>query len=337
MTTIGVVTHGERGAAFVRNLTGHGYHVAVADRHGAAEMAKSLSAPRLLIRLDGSDLDGVLAELLPRLEPGDVVADGGATRFSETGRRTAWMRGSGVLFAGCGITGRPRTIEHGPSYVVGGDRRAYERLRPLLAATAARFQNVPCVAYAGAGSAGHFAGQVYEELAAAEAELAAEAYALIGDRKILRAWQDDEMITEAAVPRDQPAPIGTLTVTLPEIRAAWNAARAVAYARAFERLRVAGAAYGWGMDLAAVAGAWRGGTALAGRLLTYAREALTAVPGDGLLDDQHFALALRDWRPPWRRVVCAATRAGVPVPALATAAEPPVTASSVDVHSRLLR
>ncbi|SNY68822.1 NAD(P)-binding domain-containing protein [Paractinoplanes atraurantiacus] len=337
MTTIGVVTRGERGAAFVRNLTGHGYRVAVADRTGAADMAKSLSAPRILILLDGSELDDLLAELLPLLEPGDVVADGCASRHSDTGRRAAWMRGSEVLFAGCAIAGRPRTIERGPSYVVGGDRAAYQRLLPLLNATAARFQNVACVAYAGAGSAGHFAGQVYEELVAAEASLAAEAYALVGDRKILQAWQADEMITEAAVPKDQPAPIGALTVTLPEIRAAWNAARAVAYARAFERLRTAGAAYGWGMDLAAVAGAWRGGTALAGRLLTYAREALTATPDRVLLDDPYFALALRDWCPRWRRVVCAATRSGVPVPALATAAEPPVTTSSVDVHSRLLR
>ncbi|GAA0448808.1 hypothetical protein Ade02nite_61650 [Paractinoplanes deccanensis] len=337
MTTIGVVTRGERGSAFVRNLTARGYRVAVADRAGAADMVKALSAPRAVILLASPGLDGLLAELLPRLEPGDVLADGDASRFSDTGRRTAWLRGSGVLFAGCAIAGRPRTIERGPSYVVGGDRAAHRRLLPLLTATAARFQNVPCVAYAGAGSAGHFAGQVHEELATAEAELAAEAYALLGDRAVLRAWQAGEMITEPAVPKDRPGPVRPLTVTVAEIRAAWYAARAVAYARAVERLRAAGAAYGWGMDLAAVTSAWRGGTALAGRLLTYAREALTAMPDEGLLDDPYFALTLRETRPAWRRVVCAAGRAGIPVPALATAAEPPVTASSFDAHPRLLR
>ncbi|MEV4343076.1 NAD(P)-binding domain-containing protein [Actinoplanes sp. NPDC049596] len=330
MATIGVVTQGERGAAFARNLTGHGYRVAVADQHGAPEMVKALNGPRIVFLLQEYEL----AELLPLLGEGDVVADGCAARSSDTGRRAAWMRGAGVPFAGCAITGRPRTIERGPSYVVGGDRPAYDRIHPILAATAARFQNVPCVAYAGAGSAGHFAGQVYEELAGAEAELAAEAYALVADRRILAAWQADEMITEAAVPKDQPAPVLPLSVTVAEVRAAWNAARVVAYARGFERLRVAGAAYGWGMDLAAVASAWRGGTALAGRLLTYAREALPAGP---LLDDPYFALRMREWQPAWRKVVCAATRAGVPVPALATAAEPPVTASSVDVHPRFLR
>ncbi|MCO8277759.1 hypothetical protein M1L60_45015 [Actinoplanes sp. TRM 88003] len=85
----------------------------------------------------------------------------------------------GAHVLSCGLPRRAATLRDGPAYVVGGNHAAYLRVRPILRATAAREQNVPCVAYAGTGAAGHNAQRVHDDLAATDVRLATEAYQLI--------------------------------------------------------------------------------------------------------------------------------------------------------------
>ncbi|WP_250031304.1 hypothetical protein [Paractinoplanes maris] len=199
---------------------------------------------------------------------------------------------------------------------------------------------MPCVAYAGPGAAGHAAQRVHDDLAAADVRLAVEAYELLvtglGRKpeeagEIFAGWDTGElrstlMATAARVlaqpddrsfadrlaaelrtgeaPRMVAAPAGVLNLTVPEIFEAVYSARIAAYARGFDRLPAE--------HRAGIASAWRAGSALAGRFLTYVREAFQAESAPGsMLDDLYFAGVLADYRPSARRVGTEAARIGL--------------------------
>ncbi|MCY1137165.1 hypothetical protein OWR29_04080 [Actinoplanes sp. Pm04-4] len=251
----------------------------------------------------------------------------------------------GAHVLSCGVTRDAAMLREGPAYVVGGNHAAYLRVRPILRATAAREQNVPCVAYAGTGVAGHSAQHVHDDLAAADLQLAVDAYELIvtglgrkpeAAGEIFADWDTGElrsrlMETAARVlgrPDDRPfadhlaaelgvpaipqaatEATGELDVTVPEIFEALYSARIDAYSRAFERLPVE--------HRASIASAWRAGSAIGGRFLNYVREAFEAEPVPARLeDDLYFAGVLRHYRPAWRRVTAEAARIGLAVPSL---------------------
>ncbi|HAX80950.1 MAG TPA: phosphogluconate dehydrogenase (NADP(+)-dependent, decarboxylating), partial [Actinobacteria bacterium] len=182
---IGLIGLAVMGQNLALNLYDHGFRVAVYNRTaertaeflagpaasttiaGAdtiAGLAAGLSRPRriLLMVKAGTPVDEVVAELLPHLDPGDVVIDGGNSHYEDTARRVASLGASGVHFVGAGISGGEEGARHGPSIMPGGDPAAWPTVAPLLQGIAAKVTDgTPCCSWVGPGGAGHFVKMVH--------------------------------------------------------------------------------------------------------------------------------------------------------------------------------
>ncbi|MHB1132757.1 MAG: NADP-dependent phosphogluconate dehydrogenase [Chloroflexota bacterium] len=198
---IGVIGLGVMGQSLLFNLADRGFAVVGYTRDQAkaqrlraevagrrlsavetlADLAASLRRPRAVLLLvpAGAPVDTTLAELLPWLEAGDVVIDGGNSHFPDTERRQQLAAEKGLLYLGLGVSGGEAGARHGPSMMPGGPREAYERVRPILEAVAARVDGEPCVAYLGPGSAGHFVKMIHNGIEYGLMQLIAETYALL--------------------------------------------------------------------------------------------------------------------------------------------------------------
>jgi len=199
---IGLVGLGTMGRNLVLNMADHGFALAVFNRTGEktkefmekevegrnirpgytlAEFVGHLKEPRAIIVLvaAGPPVDAVIDELLPFLGPGDLVIDGGNSFFKDTDRRGQALAAKGLLYLGLGVSGGETGARYGPSLMPGGPPEAYERLRPILEAAAAKVQGEPCVTYLGSGSAGHYVKMVHNGIEYAVMELLAEAYDLL--------------------------------------------------------------------------------------------------------------------------------------------------------------
>ncbi len=144
----------------------------------AAELVRWIERPRRILMMvkAGAPTDDTIEQLLPLLEPGDVLIDGGNTWFEDTERREKSLRERGVHFIGCGISGGEEGARHGPSLMPGGTREAYECVRPVFEKIAAKSASGACVTYVGAGGAGHFVKMVHNGIEYGDMQLIAEAY-----------------------------------------------------------------------------------------------------------------------------------------------------------------
>jgi 6-phosphogluconate dehydrogenase len=127
----------------------------------------------------GAPVDDVLAQLVPLLAAGDIVVDGGNSRWEDTERRAAALAAEGLHFCGTGISGGEEGARKGPAIMAGGTAEAWQRLRPVFEAIAARVDGTPCVVHAGEGGAGHFVKMVHNGIEYADMQLIGEAYALM--------------------------------------------------------------------------------------------------------------------------------------------------------------
>jgi len=143
-----------------------------------AELVAALPRPRRILAMikAGAPVDSLLAELAPLLEPGDTVIDGGNSFFLDTRRREEVWRSRGLCFMGSGVSGGEEGARRGPSLMPGGDRAAYEGVRSVLEAIAARTESGPCVTYCGPDGAGHFVKMVHNGIEYGDMQLIAEAY-----------------------------------------------------------------------------------------------------------------------------------------------------------------
>ncbi|MES2332524.1 MAG: NADP-dependent phosphogluconate dehydrogenase [Bacteroidota bacterium] len=147
---------------------------------------QSLESPRVLMMLvpAGKIVDDVIAELLPLLDKGDIIIDGGNSHFTDTERRSAALEKTGFHFFGMGISGGEEGARHGPSMMPGGDKQAYKHVQPVFEAIAARVGNEPCVIYVGPGASGHFVKMVHNGIEYALMQQIADTYEIL--RKGLR-------------------------------------------------------------------------------------------------------------------------------------------------------
>jgi 6-phosphogluconate dehydrogenase len=129
----------------------------------------------------GKPVDAVIEELKPFLEPGDIVMDGGNSLFTDTERRVAYLKPTGIKFFGMGVSGGEEGALWGPAIMPGGDRESYQHVKPILDKIAAKApsDHVPCVTYCGDGGAGHFVKMVHNGIEYGDMELIAEAYDLL--------------------------------------------------------------------------------------------------------------------------------------------------------------
>ncbi len=167
------------------------------------EMVGQLQRPRRIMMLvpAGKPVDDVLASLRPLLEEGDIVIDGGNSHFTDTLRRVEGMKGSGFHFMGVGVSGGEQGARTGPSIMPGGDEEAYQHVKPMLEAIAAKVSGEPCVAYLGKGAAGHYVKMVHNGIEYAIMQLISESYRLLKSaglnndqlHQVYKEWNAGEM------------------------------------------------------------------------------------------------------------------------------------------------
>lgn len=162
------------------------------------DFTKLIRKPRAIMLLvpAGKPVDSAIASLLPHLEEGDIIIDGGNSYFPDTDRRFSELSQKNIHFFGMGISGGEKGARFGPSLMPGGDKNAYERLRPIFEAVTAKVNGEPCVAYLGNGSAGNYVKMVHNGIEYGIMQLIAETYDLmkrgfgINDAKIQQTFAD---------------------------------------------------------------------------------------------------------------------------------------------------
>ena len=143
-----------------------------------ADFIAKLETPRNIMMLvpAGPIVDSVIADLLPHLEKDDLIIDGGNSHFTDTDRREADLAVKGVGFMGVGVSGGEKGARHGASIMPGGRRDFYDRVEATLQAVSAKVNGEPCVAYMGAGSAGHFVKMVHNGIEYGLMQIISETY-----------------------------------------------------------------------------------------------------------------------------------------------------------------
>jgi 6-phosphogluconate dehydrogenase len=199
---IGLIGLAVMGQNLALNMLDHGYRVAVYNRtlarteafvagkeansgligcHTPEELAATLSRPRMVLLMvkAGQAVDDTLELLLPYLEPGDIVIDGGNSHPGDTRRRVAALAEQDLLFVGCGISGGEEGARRGPSLMPGGNTSAWPHIRPILESIAARVDGQPCCRWIGPYGAGHFVKMVHNGIEYGDMQLIGEAYHLL--------------------------------------------------------------------------------------------------------------------------------------------------------------
>ncbi|MCS6826418.1 MAG: NADP-dependent phosphogluconate dehydrogenase [Caldilinea sp.] len=200
---IGLIGLAVMGQNLVLNMERNGYTVAIYNRttrvtdefvathpgkklvpaHTLEEFVAALERPRkiLIMVKAGAPVDAVLDSLVPLLEPGDLVMDGGNSHFLDTERRVKTLEEAGLLFMGVGVSGGEEGALWGPSIMPGGSFEGWKLVSDILSAIAAKApeDGKPCVAYMGPRSAGHYVKMVHNGIEYGDMQLIAEAYDIL--------------------------------------------------------------------------------------------------------------------------------------------------------------
>ncbi|MBM7704155.1 decarboxylating NADP(+)-dependent phosphogluconate dehydrogenase [Metabacillus iocasae] len=205
VNTIGVIGLGVMGSNLALNMESKGEQVAVynytrdltdqlLEKHPGKEgihpyyelqeFVQSLQAPRkvFLMVTAGKPIDLVIDALIPLLEAGDIIMDGGNSHYEDTERRYDTLKDKGIHYIGMGISGGEVGALKGPSIMPGGDQEAYEKVASIFTKIAAQVDNDPCCVYIGPKGAGHFVKMVHNGIEYADMQLIAEAYTFLRER-----------------------------------------------------------------------------------------------------------------------------------------------------------
>jgi 6-phosphogluconate dehydrogenase len=144
------------------------------------EFVASLAKPRtvMLMVKAGAPVDAVIGQLVPLLDAGDIVIDGGNSLYTDTERRSAALAAKGLRFVGAGVSGGEEGARKGPSIMPGGPASTWQVLKPIFESIAARVDGQPCVMHIGEGGAGHYVKMVHNGIEYGDMQLICEAYAL---------------------------------------------------------------------------------------------------------------------------------------------------------------
>ena len=162
------------------------------------EFIHSLERPRKVILLvkAGDPVDWTIDQIKPFMDQGDIIIDGGNSYFVDTERREKALKAEGLNFIGSGVSGGEKGALWGPSLMPGGDRNAYEQIRPIWEAIAAKVDDGPCVTYIGPGGAGHFVKMVHNGIEYGDMQLIAEAYDIMRNVLGLKAAEMADIFDE---------------------------------------------------------------------------------------------------------------------------------------------
>ena len=210
---IGVIGLAVMGENLVMNMESHGFTVSVFNRtaekvtkfvegrakgknivpaYSMEELVSQLEKPRKIMMMvkAGKPVDDNIEKLLPLLEAGDIIIDGGNSHFPDTQRRCEYVESKGMLYVGCGVSGGELGALRGPSLMPGGSKAAWETLKPILQSIAAKTEDgTPCCQWVGDGGAGHFVKMVHNGIEYGDMELICEAYHLM--KNVLNLNEDE--------------------------------------------------------------------------------------------------------------------------------------------------
>ena len=217
---IGLIGLAVMGQNLVLNMNDHGFKVAVFNRtvskvddflaheakgtqvvgaHSVEELIGLLKRPRrvMLMVKAGDTVDQMIEHLLPYLEPGDIVIDGGNSLFTDSNRRTKDLAAKGILFIGTGVSGGEEGARRGPSIMPGGNAAAWPHVKPIFQAIAAKVEDgTPCCDWVGEDGAGHYVKMVHNGIEYGDMQLICEAYDLLKHGLDLKADELAKVFTD---------------------------------------------------------------------------------------------------------------------------------------------
>jgi len=222
---IGLIGLAVMGENLVLNMESKGFTVAVFNRtvekvdkfinggakgkniigtHSVKELIDSLKSPRkvMLMVKAGQPVDDFIEKVIPYLEKGDIIIDGGNSHFPDTIRRTSYLESKGLLFIGTGVSGGEEGALKGPSIMPGGSTAAWEHVKPILQKICAITNGEPCCQWIGSDGAGHFVKMVHNGIEYGDMQLICESYFLMKkalgieapeQHKIFAEWNKGEL------------------------------------------------------------------------------------------------------------------------------------------------
>jgi 6-phosphogluconate dehydrogenase len=217
---IGLIGLAVMGQNLVLNMNDHGYKVAVFNRtvskvddfvnneakgtqvvgaHSIEELASLLKRPRriMLMVKAGSTVDDMIGQIVPHLEAGDIIIDGGNSHFPDTTRRTQDLAAKGILYIGTGVSGGEEGARRGPSIMPGGNPAAWPHVKEIFQAISAKVEDgSPCCEWVGENGAGHYVKMVHNGIEYGDMQLICEAYQLLKDALGLTADELHEVFAE---------------------------------------------------------------------------------------------------------------------------------------------
>ena len=226
LADIGLVGLAVMGENLVLNMESKGFTVAVFNRttekvdhfvngrgkgkniigtHSVGELVNNLSKPRkvMLMVKAGKPVDAFIDQVIPHLEKGDIIIDGGNSHFPDTIRRTQYVEDKGLLYIGTGVSGGEEGALKGPSIMPGGSPEAWEHVRDIFQAVAAKVDDgTPCCDWVGENGAGHFVKMVHNGIEYGDMQLISEAYFIMknllgmtGDamHEVFKEWNEGEL------------------------------------------------------------------------------------------------------------------------------------------------
>jgi 6-phosphogluconate dehydrogenase len=177
-----VAVHNRTASRMERFLEEHGGEGEISGHRSTAEWVGALARPRVAMSMvkAGEATDAVIAEIVPHLDRGDILIDGGNANFRDTQRRHEELARRGIHFIGTGVSGGEEGALNGPSIMPGGDREPYqETVAEIFEAIAARVEGIPCCTHVGPDGAGHYVKMVHNGIEYADMQLIAETYDLL--------------------------------------------------------------------------------------------------------------------------------------------------------------
>ncbi|HOV64982.1 MAG TPA: NAD(P)-binding domain-containing protein, partial [Spirochaetia bacterium] len=217
---IGLIGLAVMGQNLVLNMNDKGYSVAVFNRtvskvddflsdaakgrstiygaHSLAEFVGMLKKPRKIMMMvkAGEAVDEQISQLLPLIEPGDLLIDGGNSHYPDTDRRTKELAEKGILYIGTGVSGGEEGARRGPSMMPGGNPKAWPLVKEIFQAISAKADGSPCCDWVGENGAGHYVKMVHNGIEYGDMQLICETYQLMKDGLGMSAQEMHEVFAE---------------------------------------------------------------------------------------------------------------------------------------------
>ncbi len=201
---IGLVGLAVMGQNLVLNMNDHGFTVVVYNRttskvdafldneakgtkivgaHSMEELVSKLKRPRrvMLLVKAGRPVDAFIEQVIPHLEEGDIIIDGGNSHYDDTARRVKLVQAAGLHYVGSGVSGGEEGARYGPSLMPGGSADAWPHIKDIFQSVAGKVDNEPCCDWVGGGASGHYVKMVHNGIEYGDMQLICEAYALMRD------------------------------------------------------------------------------------------------------------------------------------------------------------